>query len=200
MPSSLDIGVTASAILVWQEVELTYSLAATTLMTLRPFTKDFNTGFGMGGDAVGDYGNTGDGSGRGTSRGRYGTKRLSRAQRKHSEILSETNFELDRRTHRWGYHNHKAEKSKVEMPKPVIVQETYVGEQDACRSLPQSPTTEEHDLRGNTTTVIYASPASPTAGRSRRQMSSSSGSAGTNPDEITVTHSVEQKVRPRNMV
>ena len=194
LPSSLDIGVTASAILVWQEIELTYSLAATTLMTLRPFTKDFNTGLGMGGDAVGEYGNTGDGSGRGTSRGRYGNRRLSRAQQKHSELLSETNFELDQRTNRHGYHKRKAEK-----PKAVIVQENYLGKQDACWSPLQSPT-EEHESRLNTTTIIYASPASTTAGHSRRRMSGSRGSAGTSPDEITVTQSVEQKVSPRNMV
>lgn len=163
-------------------------------MTLRPFTKDFNTGFGMGGDAVGEYGNTGDGSGRGsgrgTSRGRVSKNRSSRAQRKHSELASDTDFELDQRKHRYFSSKRKAEK-----PEPIIVQENYLGEQDAGHSLPQSPRAEEQSLRGNTTTVIYASPSSSPPGHTRRQTSGSTG-----PDEITVTHSVEQKVRPRNMV
>ena len=45
--------------IIFQEVELTFSLAAATLMTLRPFTRDFNTGFGLGGDIVANYGASG---------------------------------------------------------------------------------------------------------------------------------------------
>ena len=50
LQNASDPGTSSAIPLIWREVELTYSLAATTLMTLRPFTKDFYTGFGMGGD------------------------------------------------------------------------------------------------------------------------------------------------------
>jgi hypothetical protein len=43
-------------VVIFQEVEMTFSLTAVTLMTLRHFAKDFNTGFGLGGDTVGNYG------------------------------------------------------------------------------------------------------------------------------------------------
>ena len=174
-------------------------------MTLRPFTKDFNTGFGMGGEAIANYGNSAyennsSGSRRGTSRGRErGETRMSRAQRRLNEMTSGTNLstkhqdlELDQRT------NHTYNQSQIEKPKDVTIQENYLGEHDNGRSPPQSPGSEQDDAIGNTTTITYAAHALTTNGR--HQNSGSRGSERTNPDEITVTHLVEQKVRPRNMV
>ena len=53
---SSDPGIASGIPLIWREIELTYALAATTLMTLRPFTKEFDTGFGMGGEAYRTHG------------------------------------------------------------------------------------------------------------------------------------------------
>ncbi|MCJ1231161.1 hypothetical protein MMC12_007837 [Toensbergia leucococca] len=57
--SAPDPGLASNNVIIFQTIEMTVSLAAATLMTLRPFTKDFNTGFGLGGDAVGNYGASG---------------------------------------------------------------------------------------------------------------------------------------------
>ncbi|KAI4102266.1 MAG: hypothetical protein L6R37_004516 [Teloschistes peruensis] len=47
-----DAGLISKTVIIWQEVELTYSIAAATLMCLKPLVKDFNTSFGLGGEMV----------------------------------------------------------------------------------------------------------------------------------------------------
>lgn len=58
---SSDPGLAAGRPLIWREIELTYALAATTVMTLRPLTKEFNTGFGMGGETYRTHGTNANG-------------------------------------------------------------------------------------------------------------------------------------------
>lgn len=48
--SADDPGLVSGSAFLWREVEVAYSLAATTLLALRPFTREFDTGFGMGGE------------------------------------------------------------------------------------------------------------------------------------------------------
>ncbi|KAI4162442.1 MAG: hypothetical protein LQ342_003857 [Letrouitia transgressa] len=50
--SASDTGLASRYVIIWQEVELTYSIAAATLMCLRPLIRDFDTGFGLGGETV----------------------------------------------------------------------------------------------------------------------------------------------------
>lgn len=50
--TSPDTGLVSRTVIIWQEAELAYSLAAATLMCFKPLVKDFNTGFGLGGDMV----------------------------------------------------------------------------------------------------------------------------------------------------
>ena len=190
-------------------------------MTLRPFAKDFDTGFGMGGDTVGDYGESEYGSGsKGSSGRKPRASRISKAQRRLDDLTSGTNhsttghtdLELDLRTRNPSYHN-----SLTGKPKSWTVQEFYLGEHGIGRSPPTSPGVEENEANdvqiGNTTTIIYSSPSphgiatgSGFGGYGRHHMTSTRGVDNSNtptphPDDtITVTHLVEQKVRPRNMV
>ncbi|KAL8834897.1 MAG: hypothetical protein Q9170_003539 [Blastenia crenularia] len=57
--SDSDTGLTARTVIIWQEAELTYSIAAATLMCLKPLVKDFNTSFGLGGEMVRTHAITG---------------------------------------------------------------------------------------------------------------------------------------------
>ncbi|KAL8681911.1 MAG: hypothetical protein Q9186_001997 [Xanthomendoza sp. 1 TL-2023] len=50
--STGDTGLMSRTVFVWQEVELTFSIAAATLMCLKPLVSDFNTSFGLGGETV----------------------------------------------------------------------------------------------------------------------------------------------------
>lgn len=105
------------------------------------------------------------------------------------------NLELDHRT------NHNYNIPPAEKPKDVTVKENYLGEHEDGRTPPiSSPNSEQDDTTGNTTTITYAAHASTISGNGRHQITGSSGSERTNPDEITITHVVEQKVRPRNIV
>ncbi|KAL9604453.1 MAG: hypothetical protein Q9179_001842 [Wetmoreana sp. 5 TL-2023] len=47
-----DTGLISKIVVIWQEVELTYSIAAATLMCLKALVSDFNTSFGLGGETV----------------------------------------------------------------------------------------------------------------------------------------------------
>jgi hypothetical protein len=48
LTTTSDISLTASIVVVWQAVELSYSLAAATIAALKRFTESLNTGFGHG--------------------------------------------------------------------------------------------------------------------------------------------------------
>ncbi|KAL8905159.1 MAG: hypothetical protein Q9207_002818 [Kuettlingeria erythrocarpa] len=50
--TSPDAGLVSRTIVIWQEAELAYSIAAATLMCLKPLVRDFNTSFGLGGEMV----------------------------------------------------------------------------------------------------------------------------------------------------
>ncbi|KAI4243231.1 MAG: hypothetical protein L6R40_003599 [Gallowayella cf. fulva] len=52
LKSTPDTGLMSRTVFIWQEVELTFSLAAATLMCLKPLVSDFNTSFGLGGEMV----------------------------------------------------------------------------------------------------------------------------------------------------
>ncbi|KAL8803072.1 MAG: hypothetical protein Q9182_003385 [Xanthomendoza sp. 2 TL-2023] len=57
--STGDTGLMSRTVFIWQEVELTFSIAAATLMCLKPLVNDFNTSFGLGGDMVRTHAATG---------------------------------------------------------------------------------------------------------------------------------------------
>ncbi|KAF2630416.1 hypothetical protein BU25DRAFT_484485 [Macroventuria anomochaeta] len=46
--STADISLTAAMVVVWQAIEMSYSIAAATIAALRRFTESLNTGFGHG--------------------------------------------------------------------------------------------------------------------------------------------------------
>lgn len=55
LQTSPDTGLVSRTIVIWQEAELAYSIAAATLMCLKPLVRDFNTSFGLGGEMVRTY-------------------------------------------------------------------------------------------------------------------------------------------------
>ncbi|KAL8814182.1 MAG: hypothetical protein Q9223_006579 [Gallowayella weberi] len=57
--STGDTGLMSRTVFIWQEVELTFSIAAATLMCLKPLVRDFNTSFGLGGEMVRTHAATG---------------------------------------------------------------------------------------------------------------------------------------------
>ncbi|KAI4918293.1 hypothetical protein J4E90_002677 [Alternaria incomplexa] len=48
LTTTSDVSLTAATVVIWQAVELSYSLAAATLAALKRFTESLNTGFGHG--------------------------------------------------------------------------------------------------------------------------------------------------------
>ncbi|RMZ91307.1 hypothetical protein DV736_g1468, partial [Chaetothyriales sp. CBS 134916] len=54
--STTDVGVASNLTTILQEVEMTASLSATFILTLRPFAKEFDTGFGAGRETFAAYG------------------------------------------------------------------------------------------------------------------------------------------------
>jgi hypothetical protein len=67
LPVSADAGSIAVYITIFQEIEMACSVSAATVITLRPLSREFNTGFGLGGETVGNYGTTKYGVGTGAS-------------------------------------------------------------------------------------------------------------------------------------
>jgi hypothetical protein len=56
--TSSDPGLASNYVLILTQVEMACSLSTGVLITLKPFTKALHTGFGMGGDAVRQYGSS----------------------------------------------------------------------------------------------------------------------------------------------
>ncbi|RMZ80875.1 hypothetical protein DV737_g2756, partial [Chaetothyriales sp. CBS 132003] len=54
--SATDVGAASNLTTILQEVEMTSSLSATVILTLRPFAKEFDTGFGGGRETFAAYG------------------------------------------------------------------------------------------------------------------------------------------------
>ncbi|CAO2649328.1 Nn.00g067130.m01.CDS01 [Neocucurbitaria sp. VM-36] len=48
LTTTSDVSLTAAIVVIWQAVQLSYSLAAVTIATLKQFTESLNTGFGHG--------------------------------------------------------------------------------------------------------------------------------------------------------
>jgi|SRR5690242_9370613 len=48
LDSTADVSLTAAMVVIWQAIELAYSIAAATIATLKRFTESLNTGFGHG--------------------------------------------------------------------------------------------------------------------------------------------------------
>ena len=155
-----DPGLAGGRPLIWREVELTYALAATTVMTLRPFTKEFDTGFGMGGETYRTHGTNANG---------YivssGTRDNTAVSRSRGDDI-----ELSYRQK----HNSTG--------KNTVIRSRELVEAD----ISDDGSTVGMTDRGNTTTI----------------RSGEHGPIGQaiGPDQIMVSHQVEQSVRPRHMV
>ena len=158
---SSDPGLAAAQPLIWREIELTYALAATTVMTLRPFTKEFDTGFGMGGETYRTHGTNTQG---------YivssGTRDNTNVSRSHPGDAIELTYQ------------HKRDSNKG-----AVIRQRELPEGDVS----DDGSTVGMAVRGQTTTT--ASPGD-------------HGVIGQaiGPDQIMVSHHVEQSVRPRHMV
>lgn len=164
LQTDVDAGLVSRTIVIWQEAELAYSIAAVTLMCLKPLVRDFNTSFGLGGEMVRTHGATGyiaansNGSqGLGSRIGRLMGYRGEGRSEKGSIIQMESrggDVTLADKTH-------------------VVVVERIVDEPNSSMS-----TTVTHDPQ--------------------HKPHNSDQSRG--PDDIVVTHRVEQSVSPRNMI
>ena len=107
-----DPGLASRYVVIWQEIELTYSIAAATLMCLRPLLRDFDTGFGLGGDTVRTYGATcyilsnGDQSRSGNKLSRYGKGSIiqlsNRGKEKEEATVTESEVTKPRPKHESG--------------------------------------------------------------------------------------------------
>ncbi|KAL8730894.1 MAG: hypothetical protein Q9181_004510 [Wetmoreana brouardii] len=164
-----DTGLVSKIVVIWQEVELTYSIAAATLMCLKALISDFNTSFGLGGEMVrthaasgyilsNDNGSKGMGSQvsrlrRFAGGGGYGKGNV---------------VELDSRA---------GELTTSDKSQHVLVSER------------ERPELQPHSESRTTTTVSHDP--------DHRQHSSNESRG---PDDIVITHRVEQSVSPRHMV
>lgn len=167
-----DDGLTARIVVIWQEAELAFSIAAATLMCLKPLVKDFNTSFGLGGDMVRTHAATGYiASNENGSRGLASKLGRLRAYGSGSRSGMGSIVELESRG---------GEFASSKDRKGPIVTERRIGER---------PKMGPHSESKMSTTVTHDPDHSP---------HNSSGSRG--PDDIVVTHRVEQSVHPRNMV
>lgn len=166
-----DTGLVARIAIIWQEVELAYSIAAATLMCLKSFVKDFNTSFGLGGEMVRTYAATG-----------YIASNNNGSQSLASKIG---------RLRGYGGGSRYGKGSVVEMDSrggdftSGDKNHTYVTE----RSVYERPDLGPHPDSTMSTTVSHNPDHRP---------HDSTGSRG--PDDIVVTHRVEQSVHPRHMV
>ncbi|KAL8951062.1 MAG: hypothetical protein Q9222_002934 [Ikaeria aurantiellina] len=160
LQSDPDPGLVSRTVFIWQEIEVTYSLAAATLMCLKPLVKDFNTNFGLGGEMVRAHGTTGympsNEYGSRPAASRFKSFR-SASQYGKGSVAEVESHELTPR-----------EKSRINTSIPRI------------RPQPNS----------RTTTTVSHDPD--------HRQHASNGSGG--PEDIVVTHRVEQSVHPRNMV
>ena len=157
---SSDPGIAAGKPLIWREVELTYALAATTVMTLRPFTKEFDTGFGMGGETYRTHGTNANGYI--VSSGTRDTTAVSRS-RGGDEI------ELKNR--------HKS------TDKSAVIRQREIMEGDVS----DDGSTVGMAGRGHTTTTAAHGEHGPIG-------------QAIGPDQIMVSHHVQQSISPRHMV
>ncbi|KAL8708852.1 MAG: hypothetical protein Q9220_006308 [cf. Caloplaca sp. 1 TL-2023] len=163
LKSDPDPGLVSRTVYIWQEIELTYSLAAATLMCLKPLVNDFNTNFGLGGEMVRAHGNTGY-----MPSNEYGSRPVaSRFKSFGSARQYGKGSVAEVESHELTPH----EKSRVH------TSERRLGSVPRMRSQPDSrtKTTASHDPEHT-----------------------SNGSGG--PEDIVVTHRVEQSVHPRPMV
>lgn len=53
--SVTDPGIASTRIVIFQEIELAYSLCSAAIISIRPLLKDFNTGFGTAGEAITNF-------------------------------------------------------------------------------------------------------------------------------------------------
>ena len=179
---TIDAGLTSNNVIIWHQLELSYSIAAATLMCLKPLVKDFNTSFGLGGETVRTHATTGyilsqtgeekkSNSGMGSRLG----QRIRMSRKGSSYGKGSVDFEMTSR----------AGESRKDGKVLVSVSEDPV---------PGSPTTpnERDGANGTTTTTVAHDP------EARHLHSHSAESRGR--DDILITHRVEQSVRPRHMV
>ncbi|KAL8688436.1 MAG: hypothetical protein Q9218_005655 [Villophora microphyllina] len=165
-------GLLSKTVIIWQEVELTYSIAAATLMCLKPLVKDFNTSFGLGGEMVRTHAASGYILSNGDA-SRGGNSQIGRLRRlgRGSKYGKGSIVELESR----GDDSIPSGKSHH-----VVVTERMVDETPNLRSPCES----------RTTTTVSHDP--------NHRQHSSNGSQGR--DDIIITHRVEQSVSPRHMV
>ncbi|KAL8668498.1 MAG: hypothetical protein Q9168_006873 [Polycauliona sp. 1 TL-2023] len=173
--STADTGLMSKTVFIWQEVELTFSIAAATLMCLKPLVHEFNTSFGLGGDMVRTHGATGYMA---SSNGDTAKARPSRMGRLRSYGAS-SRFE--------------GKGSVIEMDVRDL---TSSGKDDHTvvtqRSMHDLSEPDSRPHADSGTTTFVSSDYLP------RKQSSKESSGG--PDDIMVTHRVEQHVHPRHMV
>ncbi|KAL8939076.1 MAG: hypothetical protein Q9216_003554 [Gyalolechia sp. 2 TL-2023] len=167
-----DPGLTARTVVIWQEAELAYSIAAATLMCLKPLVRDFNTSFGLGGEMVRTHAATGYiASNENGSRGLASKLGKLKAYGSGSRYGTGSVVEMDSR----GEFSSKDDKNK---------KSAFVSERRAA----ERPKIGPHSESKMSTTVTHDPD---------HRLHDSSGSRG--PDDIVVTHRVEQSVHPRNM-
>ncbi|KAL8717324.1 MAG: hypothetical protein Q9225_005416 [Loekoesia sp. 1 TL-2023] len=166
-----DTGLVARITVIWQEAELAYSIAAATLMCLKPLVRDFNTSFGLGGEMVRTYAATSYiASNNNGSQGLESKIGRLRGYGRGSRYGKGSVVEMDSR----GGDFTSGDKSH-----------TYVTE----RRVDERPNLGSHPDSTMSTTVSHDPDHRP---------HDSTGSRV--PDDIVVTHRVEQSVHPRHMV
>lgn len=170
LQTTSDTGLVSRTVVIWQEAELAYSIAAATLMCLKPLIRDFNTSFGLGGETVRTHAASGyissnsNGSGLASKIGRLRAFRGGNKHAKGSTIelgSSGGDFPPSDKSH-------------------VLVSQ---------RRLEERPTIQPHRDSSTTTTVTHDPQHRPQG---------SAGSQGA--DEIMVTHRIEHSVHPRDLV
>ena len=158
---SSDPGLAGGRPLIWREIELTYALAATTVMTLRPFTTEFNTGFGMGGETYRQHGTNTNG---------YIVSSGSKDNTAASRSRGGDDIEMNYR------HKHNSTSKS-----------TVIRAKEMDGDLSDDGSTVGMTGRGRTTTTAAPGEHGPIG-------------QAIGPDQIMVSHHVEQSVRPRHMV
>lgn len=172
LKSTDDPGIASGSALTWQEVELTYSLAATTLITLKSFTREFDTGFGLGGEIFRTHG---------TNTVGYIGSSTSTASRTKQGVGENIKLEVRRGT---------------SLQLQGIVADELAAAVNSNKRVSGSHGFKQIDSVlngvGRTTTTVSHDP--------RGSLSTAQGDGRNEGDAIMVTHQVEQVIHPRHVV
>ncbi|KAI4244624.1 MAG: hypothetical protein LQ352_006750 [Teloschistes flavicans] len=167
-----DTGLISKTVIIWQEVELTYSIAAATLMCLKPLVKDFNTSFGLGGEMVRTHAASG-----------YILSNRDASKNMDSQVGRLRRF---RGRGRYG--------------KGSVVELESRGDDSTGSGKSHHVVVTEHPIDEISSLQPYANSRTTTTAShdpAHRQHSSNESQSR---DDIVITHRVEQSVSPRHMV